>query len=217
HFVVGSQGTLRTPEGRQVSVPALDRGALEALIGAGALDGLGDSRRALRWALESDAGRVRATGTGDLFAGAGDSAGPPPAIEPESPRERLQGELRHLGAVVGGHPFDLFPEATAAWEARAVPATELAAHAGERVRVIGWHVTSKPARTRTDGLPMSFLTLEDRIGLIECVLFPDAYRRYGALLHEFGPFVAEGVVRQEQGVCTVEVAWMGRFADAPAG
>jgi DNA polymerase III alpha subunit len=193
-------------------VPALDRAALAALIGAGALDGLGGSRRALLWALEAEGGRIRATGTGDLFAGADDRAGSPPAVEPEPPRERLQGELRHLGAMVGGHPFDLFPE-VAEWEDKAVAATGVASHAGSRIRVIGWHVTSKAARTRTDGLAMSFLTLEDRTGLIECVLFPDAYRRYGALLHEFGPFVAEGTVRREQGVCTVELERLERVSE----
>jgi len=55
---------------------------------------------------------------------------------------------------------------------------------------------------------MCFLTLEDRTGLTECVLFPDAYRAYGGLLHGFGPFVACGVVRLEQGVATLEVQWL---------
>lgn len=205
-----ANGTFAGLDDLRRRVPALDRGAAEALIAAGALDGLGDSRRALLWALEAEGGQVRATGTGDLFAGQADGA-PLPAAEAEPARERLQWELRHLGAVVSGHPFDLFPAATAAWEARAVPATAVAAHAGEAVRVIGWHVTSKPARTRSDGRPMSFLTLEDRTGLIECVLFPDAYRRFGALLHEFGPFVAEGIVQAEQGgACTVGVAALER-------
>ncbi len=197
-------------------VPGLDRSALEALVGAGALDGLGASRRALLWALETETAGRPATGTGDLFAAqAGIGSAPPPLVEAESHRERLRWELRHLGAVVGGHPFDLLPEATAAWEARAVPATAVAGHPGERIRVIGWHVTSKPARTRADGLPMSFLTLEDRTGLIECVLFPDVYRKYSALLHEFGPFVAEGVVREEQGVHTLEVDTLVRISDRP--
>jgi len=195
-------------------VPTLDRAALEALVGAGALDGLGPSRRALLWELETEDRRYAATGTGDLFAGQGDT--PVPAVaEAESVPERLQWELRHLGAVVGGHPFDLFPEAMGPWEGRVVPAAAVADHAGERIRVVGWHVTSKSARTRTDGRPMSFLTLEDRTDLIEGVLFPDAYRRFGALLHEFGPFMAAGKVQREQGVCTLAIERLDRISQVP--
>ena len=78
---------------------------------------------------------------------------------------------------------------------------------GRRVRVGGWKVTGRTVRTKTGGL-MRFLTLEDAEGLVECVFFPDAYRRLGPLLHGNGPFVLEGVVARPPAppVLTVEEA-----------
>ena len=188
-------------------VPGLDRSELECLVAAGALDGLGASRRALLWELEeTPRGGRPANGTGDLFGtGIMDSGSPTAPVPPEEPRERLRWELRHMGAAVSDHPLALFTERLAPWRGRTVPATEVAGHVGRRIRVTGWHVTSKLARTRTEGRPMAFLTLEDESGLTECVLFPEAYRIYGGLLHEFGPLVAEGTVRRDQGFATLEV------------
>ncbi|MFP4607001.1 MAG: OB-fold nucleic acid binding domain-containing protein, partial [Thiohalospira sp.] len=186
-------------------VPALDRAGLEALAGCGALDGLGASRRALFWALEGRGrDRGRATGTDDLFPAAAEAPELAP-VAAEDAQERLRWELAYLGLTVSDHPLALFRHRLVPWRRGMVPATRLAEHAGRRVRVAGWQVTRKPARTRAEGRPMCFLTLEDRTGLAECVLFPDAYAAHGGLLHAFGPFVAEGVVRLEQGVATLDV------------
>ena len=51
---------------------------------------------------------------------------------------------------------------------------------------------------------MLFLTLADRSGLAECVLFPDAYRRWGAAMR--GEAVrAEGRVDDALGALTLVV------------
>ena len=51
---------------------------------------------------------------------------------------------------------------------------------------------------------MLFMTLADRTGLVECVLFPDAYRAHAAALR--GEIVrAEGRVQETLGAVTITV------------
>ena len=58
-------------------------------------------------------------------------------------------------------------------------------------------------RDRTGGIVL-FTTLSDRTGLAECVLFPDAYRRWGG--HMRGEVVrAEGRVDETLGALTLVV------------
>jgi DNA polymerase III alpha subunit len=42
---------------------------------------------------------------------------------------------------------------------------------------------------------MKFLTLEDRHGLCEAVMFPKAYSQYGHLVKGYGPYVVTGTVQ----------------------
>lgn len=49
---------------------------------------------------------------------------------------------------------------------------------------------------------MLFITLADRTGLVECVLFPDTYRRYASIAR--GQVLRiEGRVDETLGACTV--------------
>jgi DNA polymerase III alpha subunit len=42
---------------------------------------------------------------------------------------------------------------------------------------------------------MKFLTLEDRDGLCEAVMFPNAYSQYGHLVKGYGPYSVRGTVQ----------------------
>jgi DNA polymerase-3 subunit alpha/error-prone DNA polymerase len=57
---------------------------------------------------------------------------------------------------------------------------------------------------------MVFLTLEDEGGVVETTLFPAAYRRWGHLLEDAGPFVAEGTVDRHHGVSSLTVEKLER-------
>jgi DNA polymerase III alpha subunit len=50
---------------------------------------------------------------------------------------------------------------------------------------------------------MKFLTAEDEKGLMEIVIFPAVYRKYGHLLVTRGPFVITGRVDEEFGNLTI--------------
>ncbi|RMH02897.1 MAG: DNA polymerase III subunit alpha, partial [Planctomycetota bacterium] len=182
----------------------LQPGELEALIRAGALDGLGDAltrpermRAAALWARRR---RDPIRGPGGLFPAAA-TRRPPPAPEYDR-RTLLLQEWATLDFLVSAHPLSLFADAVRA--AGAVPARELERHVDRTVRLVGWQVTQKPIRTRR-GRPMMFLSFEDTTALYEAVLFPSQYRRLAPWTLTRGPYLVEGVPRDEHGAITVEV------------
>jgi len=174
---------------------------LEALILAGAFDWTGRSRpslllearvgaksgaavRSARGAVPS-AALVAADGAPFAPGLAGDDGRPlaPNAVAalhtPELPEfdlaARVRAETQATGLWFSGHPLDLLvpPEA---WRG-VTAAAGVAPRAGARVVVAGLPCAVRRVETKSGGL-MLFLTLADRSGLVECVLFPDAYRRF---------------------------------------
>ena len=177
---------------------------LEALIRAGGLDRLPDGmtrpermRAAALWARHR---KDPAGGAGALFPSTAVRK-PPPAPEYDR-RTMLLQEWETLDFLVSSHPLHLFADAIRA--AGAVAARELPRHLDQRVRLIGWQVTQKPIRTR-DGKPMMFLSFEDTTALYETVLFPQQYRRLAPWTLTRGPYLVEGIPRDEHGAITVEV------------
>ncbi len=113
-------------------------------------------------------------------------------LEPYNRYQRILNEMELLDFAVTDHPLTLFEPVIDF--TGVTPCTALEQHAGQRVTVVGWLVTSRRVKTR-DGTYMKFLTLEDRYGLCEAVLFPPVYERYGHLLKTQGPYRVEGVVQ----------------------
>ena len=83
-------------------------------------------------------------------------------------------------------------------------ARDLAEHRGESVTVGGWLVTTRRVPTKRGGF-MRFLTIEDRSGTVEAVLFPDVYRRFGHLIRGYGPYLLRGRVEDAHGAITLTV------------
>ena len=81
---------------------------------------------------------------------------------------------------------------------RSTPSYEMKRHVGRRVTFVGWLVTTRRAVTRSHEY-MEFLTLEDRHGVVEAVMFPDAYRRCGREVAEAGCYRVRGVVKEQHG------------------
>ncbi|HKP53982.1 MAG TPA: hypothetical protein VJ183_15185 [Chloroflexia bacterium] len=67
----------------------------------------------------------------------------------------------------------------------AIPSSELHLHADRAVQVAGVAVAGRRHMGR-DSKWMLFLSLQDRDGLIEVVLFPDAYQKSGKVLADGG-------------------------------
>jgi DNA polymerase III alpha subunit len=113
--------------------------------------------------------------------------------------ERVRGEARACGLWFAAHPLDVLVEPAAL--AGTVRAAAIERHAGRRVAVAGLPCAMRRVETKDGGL-MLFLTLADKTGLVECVLFPDAYRRYATAAR--GQVVrVEGRVDETLDACTV--------------
>ena len=84
-----------------------------------------------------------------------------------------------------------------------VSAAELERHVGKRVSVCGIPCAARRVESKNGGIVL-FTTLADATGLVECVLFPDTYRRWGARMR--GEVVrAEGRVDDALGALTLVV------------
>src|SRR5205085_5035874 len=88
---------------------------------------------------------------------------------------RVRGECTATGLWFTAHPLDVLVEAGAF--AGSTPARSLASQVGRRAAVVGMPCAYRRVETKSGGL-MLFVTLADRGGLAECVLFPDTYRAF---------------------------------------
>ncbi len=113
-------------------------------------------------------------------------------LPPYSIQQKVVYELHYLGFSVTEHPLKILLKRQS--NGKYVSSQELERFKNRRVTVLGYGVTSCRVLTaRRES--MKFLTLEDPDGIIEVVLFPKVYRRYGALLQDRGPFQITGVVQ----------------------
>ncbi len=97
------------------------------------------------------------------------------ALPEFDPAERVRGECRSTGLWFTAHPLDVWLGA----EARrgATPAADIERHIGRRVTVTGLPCAYRRIETKSGGL-MLFISIADHSGIVECVLFPDTYRRF---------------------------------------
>jgi DNA polymerase III alpha subunit len=188
--------------------PALPE--VESLILAGALDWTGRSRPSLLLEARTGAkvwGAARAATPALVAAGGGvlESAPVAPIATPDLPefdtRALVRGEAQATGLWFSGHPLDVLAPADAL--RGVVPAAEIERHVGRRIAVVGLPCAYRRVETKQGGL-MLFMTLADKTGLVECVLFPDAFRAYASVVR--GQVVrAEGRVDETLGAVTVSV------------
>ena len=200
----------------------LSREEVENLILGGALDCFGQSQPDLLWQLDqmdvrSRHAKAREPTEPSLFTGGVGAAevrsmvsesrpllcpGTGSRFPDFSPIQRLHHEAHVLGLTPSAHPMTIFgPQLNLPDR---VPGDRLADYAGRRVAIAGIVMATRRARTKS-GEFMKFVSLEDEYGLVECVLFPDVYHRYGHLLIHRGPYIARGTVESQQGALTLTV------------
>ncbi|HEY0069790.1 MAG TPA: hypothetical protein VGE04_07470, partial [Chloroflexia bacterium] len=132
-----------------------------------------------------------------------------PGMEDFSLHEKLRLEQEVLGFSVIRNEMDLYGEVVTSLGV--VPGHALAEYAGRKVTVAGV-IAAGRRHLAKEGEWMLFISLQDSGGLIEVVLFPDAYKEHGALIanNGYGPYLVTG---------TVQVAGKGRGigVQPPAG
>ncbi len=173
---------------------------VRALIFSGACDGLGPSRPAMLWHLSAWLRSPRPSGSDApalLFPGLSSPQGRPgPSLpilsrtadtgtEPVLPEHLLRDyndghmmdlEREYLTFLPAAHPTSVLAWAWAGKDI--VRSIDIGGFIGRAITVVGIIVAMRRAVTRRKQL-MQFVSLEDRWGLVEVVLFPDVYNRLG--------------------------------------
>ena len=186
----------------------LNKRVLESLVRAGALDGLGAHRaqmmavidRALERAQKLQ--RARESGQHGLFGGGSSatSAPPPPEVLPEAEEwpehELLAAEYSTLGFYISGHPLDKY-----VGRLKELNAIDLATIEGRRngedIVVAGIIVQTRGMRSRR-GARWAILTLQDRTGVVEALIFPEAFQKLEPILKAATPLLVKGRVAVEE-------------------
>ncbi len=188
-----------------VDLGAVNRRMIESLIRAGAMDSMEGTRSQKFAAVESamEGGqrvwRDRESGQTGLFGGMVDD-GPHHVELPKVPdwgdKEKLAGEKELLGFWVTGHPLDRHADKVA----------ELATHdtgnleglaKGVEVALCG--VLTGIARKRNrEGKPWAALTIEDRNGSVEAMVFAASFERLAQQVVEDQAVLVRGLILPEE-------------------
>jgi len=208
----------------------LNKRVLESLVKAGALDCTGGSRGRLFAAIDQAISRgqkkhqEKTVGQGGLFlAGPNASHDSQPWQETELPEaddwseeQQLAGEYSVLGFYISGHPLDKY-----AGRLKDLNAAELATMESrknnEDIVVAGIIVQIRPMRSRR-GARWAILTLQDRTGVIEALVFPEAFGKLESILKSNTPLLVKGRVAVEDvgtRLIVADARLLDQLADRP--
>ena len=198
---------------KRVDSTKLNRRALEALVNAGALDGLAKNRASLMLQLPEvlkatdQMAKEKAAGQVSLFGGMETAA---PALHLDLPEtdemplgQLLAGEHATLGQYLSGHPFDPYREEVRGlvghdlggletiWANRPEPAR------GSWRQEVETVVAGQIVGLRKKGDSQMFVQIEDGRGRIECAFFGETYSEYAQMLVRDRLLVIQGGLRED--------------------
>lgn len=173
----------------------LNRRALENLIKAGALDGLGANRRQMIVSLPGYMDQIAAEkkssleGQLNLFGEENMQGNDPgmPNFPEYSKRELLDMERESSGLYLSGHPmsaYDDIIEAIHSDKLCHIISDETDAYPdGKNIDLICMIASVKTKVTKNNAR-MAFVSVEDKYGTVEMIVFPRVFEEYGALISE---------------------------------
>lgn len=180
-------------------VDSLNRRVVESLIKCGAFDGTGESRRGMLEALDGLLKKSKSKDHGQLSL----FGSPPKRETPEWPiNQKLSFEREALGFYISGHPLEKFrPEL----KKLGVISTEDIKTSSSSIRIAGVVTQLKLKNTKKGDRYASFL-LEDWLGAIEALVWPDVYRSVANILVADEPVIvsARSEVTEERRNLIVE-------------
>ncbi len=200
----------------RVSGKLVNRGTIEALVKGGAFDSIHgvESRAAIISGLDqaisagASAARDRVSGQGGLFGGESSNntaASEPewrlPKITPWNQNESLGYEKDVLGIHVSGHPLEQYEDSLELWCSNTTRSLKEKPDGSEAT--VGGILSSVRLTVvrngRSAGKKMAIITLQDRGGNIDGVIFSDAYQRYAELLQQDEAVIVMGKVDRSRG------------------
>ena len=193
----------------------VNKRAVESFIKAGALDGLGGTRKQFMSVFSQVMDRTQKdrknnmAGQLSLFDIVEEEEKEGLALKPldvgDYPKERkLAFEKEVLGIYVSGHPLE---EYEAAWRKKISNTTADFAYdeevQGVRVKdgakaVIGGLIAGKTIKYTKDNKIMAFLTIEDLVGTVEVIVFPKTYEQSASFLTEDAKVFVQGRISVEE-------------------
>ncbi|MBN2040238.1 MAG: DNA polymerase III subunit alpha [Spirochaetes bacterium] len=183
-----------------IDISILNKGVMEALIKAGALDSICPKRSALFNSIELIAEIAKnfqmdkASGQASLFD-TDDSQEKHndinlPEIEEWTDDLKLNNEKEVLGIFVSGHPLEKYRDEISAFPC--TPVSELSGFANnDEVSVIGI-ITNLKVRTSKNGKIFASATIEDTSGIVEVIFFPNVYEKVGSQIETIEPVMIKG-------------------------
>ncbi len=121
----------------------------------------------------------------------------------ETRHTKIKDELQSLGFAVSGHPTELFP-------AGKILSKYLARMENKQVEVTGLLIATKSVTTSRNE-KMKFVTIEDRYGLIEVVIFPTIWKKISASLDKAMVLTIGGTVKNDSGQLIINAKWLKQF------
>jgi DNA polymerase-3 subunit alpha len=193
----------------KVDLGAVNRRMIESLIRAGAMDSLEGTRSQKFAVVESAmeggarAQRDRESGQVGLFGemlAAEEHHGELPRVPDWTDKEKLAGEKELLGFWVTGHPLDRYADKVAELTTRDSASLDGLVKNAD-VALCG--VLTGVARKRNkEGKPWATMTIEDRSGSIEALVFATAYERLAPQIVEDEAVLIRGLALPEDGGAT---------------
>ena len=200
----------------RMSETDLNKRAIENFIKAGALDSLEGRRRQFMYVYADIVDRIskdkknNMAGQMTLFDIASEEQKAeyefklPEDIEEYDKETMLGFEKEVLGIYISGHPLE---EYEAVWRKKITATTadfmldeeteSVSLKDGESV-TIGGMITEKTRKFTKNNKEMAFLQVEDLLGVVEVIVFPKDYEKYGKLLVEEQKVFIKGRVSVEE-------------------
>ena len=167
----------------------LNKKSLEALVASGAMDSFGDRKVFMEnmetlLAFHKGVQSFAAVGSTSLFDGL-DSA--PKAmlslkeVTPATLKEKLDWEKELLGLYLSGHPLDSHDHHL---QKTKVTIASLLAKKNDKNQLLVAHIDAIKLVTTKKNARMAFVTLHDKTGMAEGVVFPETFKKISALMKE---------------------------------
>ncbi len=190
----------------RVDLKKVNRRVLESLIRAGALDNLGPNRAVLMATLDEairaadQQNKAAAIGQDDLFGeafGADHSTGELnwAQVRPWPEDLVLQGEKETLGLYLTGHPIDRYLPELKHFIANRINQIQ-PTRRGDYIKAAGLVIDLRIMTTKK-GARFAIVTLDDRSGRIDAVVYADTYEKYKDLLVKDAILIVEGDVSHD--------------------
>ena len=183
----------------RIDLRLCNKRVIEALVDAGACDGLGGHRAQLVAALDTTFAEAlarqqeRDAGQGALFGEESRTPHPAsrlPEVPPRSEHERLAREKAVLGFFISGHPLDRYRAEVELFGTRTT--ATLGEWSEQKVRIAAVVTVVKRQISKKSGAEYARLTLEDFHGTAEALVFPEAWAKLNEVIRPDGALLLSG-------------------------